>query len=89
MDDRARVAWCAVLGAVAGGLWGYFYLTEGGRQMRDQIEPRLDDFITEVRRLRGTVEKARAAANEGWQSLADALGDDTRGGNWQQGRASH
>jgi len=29
----------SVLGAVIGGLWGWLYLTEGGRRIRDQIEP--------------------------------------------------
>ena len=61
-------------GAVAGGVWGWLYLTEGGRRVRDQIEPRLDDFMTELTRMRGTVDKARSAANEGWRSLSDMTG---------------
>jgi hypothetical protein len=63
-----------VLGAVVGGVWGWLYLTESGRRVRDQIDPRLDDFINEVARMRGTVEKARTAANEGWRSLTDMAG---------------
>jgi hypothetical protein len=62
------------LGAVIGGVWGWLYLTEGGRRVRDQIEPRLDDFMSELTRMRGTVEKARTAANEGWRSLSDLTG---------------
>jgi hypothetical protein len=49
-------------------------MTEGGRRVRDQIEPRLDDFMHELTRVRGTVEKARTAANEGWRSLSDMAG---------------
>ena len=80
MDDRSRVLMAACLGAVAGGVWGYLYLTEGGRNLRDQIEPRLDDLIGEITRVRGTVEKARSAANEGWRSLSDITSG--QGGRW-------
>jgi hypothetical protein len=56
------------------------YLTESGRYVREQIEPRLDDLIGEMTRVRGTVEKARSAANEGWRSLSDITGG--QGGRW-------
>ena len=80
MDDRSRVLMATCLGAIAGGLCGWLYLTESGRRVRDQIEPRLDDFMNEVTRMRGTVEKARAAANEGWRSLGDIAGSSQ--GRW-------
>jgi hypothetical protein len=79
VDDRSRVLMTTVLGAVAGGVWGWLYLTESGRRVRDQIEPRLDDFMTELTRMRGTVEKARTAANEGWRSLSDMTGGAQQG----------
>jgi hypothetical protein len=68
-------------GAIAGGIWGWLYLTENGRTVRDQIEPKLDDFISEVSRVRGTVDKARSAASEGWKSLNDMAGA-TAGDRW-------
>lgn len=74
VNERSRVLMATVMGAVAGGVWGWLYLTEGGRRVRDQIDPRLDDFMNEVARMRGTVEKARTAANEGWRSLSDMTG---------------
>ena len=61
-------------GAAAGGLWGWLYLTEGGRRVRMQIEPKLDDFIRELSNVRGTVAKAKTAANEGWRSLNEMTG---------------
>jgi len=69
------------LGAVIGGVWGWLYLTQQGRRVRDQIEPKLDDFLSELTRARGTVEKARSAANEGWRSLSDIAGG-AQGGRW-------
>jgi hypothetical protein len=76
VDDRSRVLMATIMGAVAGGVWGWLYLTESGRRVRDQIEPRLDDFMGELTRMRGTVEKARTAANEGWRSLSDLAGGE-------------
>jgi len=69
------------LGAIIGGVWGWLYLTQQGRRVRDQIEPKLDDFLSELTRARGTVEKARSAANEGWRSLSDIAGG-AQGGRW-------
>jgi hypothetical protein len=66
------------MGAVIGGMWGWLYLTEKGRRVRDQIEPKLDNFISEMTRVRGTVEKARSAANEGWRSLGEMAGKQGR-----------
>ena len=74
MDERSRVLMATFLGAVIGGVWGWLYMTQQGRRVRDQIEPKLDDFIGELTRARGTVEKARNAANEGWRSLNDIAG---------------
>jgi hypothetical protein len=62
-------------------VWGFLYLTESGRSLREQIEPRLDDLIGEMTRVRGTVEKARTAANEGWRSLSD-ITSGQGGGRW-------
>ena len=78
MDERSRVLMATLLGAVAGGVWGWLYMTENGRRVRDQIEPKLDDFMNELTRVRGTVDKARSAANEGWRSLNEVAGGSTR-----------
>lgn len=74
VDERSRVLLATCLGAVAGGVWGWLYMTENGRRVRDQIEPKLDDFMREMHRMRGTVEKARSVASEGWRSLNDVTG---------------
>ena len=74
MDERSRVLAASLIGAVAGGVWGWLYMTENGRRVRDQIEPKLDDFVNEIGRIRGTVEKARTAATEGLRSLNDVTG---------------
>jgi hypothetical protein len=82
VDERSRVLMATFMGAVIGGTWGWLYMTESGRRVRDQIEPKLDDFINEIARMRGTVEKARTAANEGWRSLGEMAGNTQGGGRW-------
>ena len=81
MEERSRVLLATMIGAVAGGVWGWLYLTEKGSRVRTQIEPKLDDFVRELANVRGTVDKARTAANEGWRSLNDITGG-AQGGRW-------
>lgn len=69
MDDRTRVALATVVGAVAGTVFGYLYLTDGGRRLRAELEPGLDQVSDELRRIRRTVEKARQTALEGLQAF--------------------
>jgi hypothetical protein len=86
VDERSRVLLATCLGAAIGGAWGWLYLTEQGRRVRDQIEPKLDDFMRELTRMRSTVEKARMAADEGWRSLGEMAGQ--AGGQPSPGRRS-
>jgi hypothetical protein len=79
VDERSRVLTATLLGAVAGGVWGWLYLTEQGRRLRSQIDPKLDDFMRELQNVRGTVEKAKSAANESWRSLNDVAGASASG----------
>lgn len=83
MDDRGRILLSAVLGALAGGVAGYLYLTDDGRQVRERLEPGLDDVGRELRRLRGAVDRARVAAEEGWQTIEELTRPVSRdGGGW-------
>ena len=89
MEERSRVLLATMMGAVAGGVWGWLYLTERGARIRVQIEPKLDDFVRELSNARGTVAKARGAASEGWRSLNEITGAATGAaqGRWSaQGR---
>lgn len=73
MDERSRVLLSVALGAVAGGLVGFLYLTRRGRDVRDQLEPALDSFVDEIDRARATVEKARHAVAEGRRAFDDMV----------------
>lgn len=78
MNDKSRVLLSTLAGAAIGGLFGYLYLTAEGRRLRDEIEPRLDEFSREIRKLRSTVAKAQEVANEGWRSLNELIGEPER-----------
>ena len=71
MDDRSRILLSACLGALAGGVAGYLFLTEDGRRVRERLEPGMDDLLRELRSLRAAGDKARMAVNEGLEALED------------------
>jgi gas vesicle protein len=59
------------VGAVVGGVAGYLFLTEEGRQVRERLEPGMDNVLREVRGLRSAAEKARQAVGEGLKTVED------------------
>jgi gas vesicle protein len=70
-----KVVTATVVGAVIGGIAGYLFFTDRGRELRRQIEPALDDIARELNSFRGTLQRAAGVANEGWKLLNDTLGD--------------
>ena len=89
VSDWSRVLMASLVGAGAGAALGYLYLTEGGTRFRLQLEPRIDDFMSEIRRMRTTVEKARAAAGESWRTLGEVAGQPSGTGRWEETRGTH
>jgi gas vesicle protein len=73
VGDKAVAA--TIVGAIIGGIAGYLFFTERGRELRRQMEPALDDFARELNSFRGTVQRASSVASEGWKLLNEALGD--------------
>ncbi|NQW03803.1 MAG: YtxH domain-containing protein [Acidobacteria bacterium] len=60
VSDRTSILLGALAGAVVGGCMGYLFLTDEGRRLREDLEPRLADLATEVERARSLVKNARA-----------------------------
>jgi hypothetical protein len=73
----------AVLGgAVLGGLAGYLFFTDRGRQMLQRVEPAIEDFARELNTFRSTIQRAVDVASDSWGALNDATGPDRpRGSN--------
>ena len=77
MTDTSRTLTATSVGAIIGGLAGFLFFTSRGRALRAQIDPALEQFISELNQVRGTAMKAAAAASDGWKLLNDALADGT------------
>ena len=67
MNDDSRTIAATLAGAVIGGIVGYLFFTERGREVRRQVEPALDDIARELNSFRHTLRKAAGVAGEGWQ----------------------
>jgi len=85
VTDQSRVALAALLGGLAGGVWGYLFLTARGSRLRRELEPRLDDFIVETRRFRATLAKASEAANEGLDAVTELMRYEPSRDGWPRG----
>lgn len=55
MNDRTSILLSALAGAAVGGCVGYLFLTAEGRRLREDLEPKLKDLMTEFNRARSVV----------------------------------
>ncbi|MCR4373624.1 MAG: YtxH domain-containing protein [Acidobacteria bacterium] len=60
MNDRTSILLSALAGAVIGGCAGYLFLTDEGRRLREDLEPKLAGLADEIERARSMVKDARA-----------------------------
>ena len=60
MNDRTSILLSALAGAVIGGCVGYLFLTDDGRRLREDLEPKLTGLVNEFERARTMVKDARA-----------------------------
>ena len=65
MNEQSRVTAGAVVGALVGAAAAYLFFTDRGREMRDRIEPLVDDLRHEFTRFQRTFEKVGDMASEG------------------------
>ena len=75
MSDNSRAMAATIVGAVVGGIAGYLFFTDNGKELRRQVEPALEDIARELNSFRSTFEKAAGVATEGWRVLNEALGE--------------
>jgi gas vesicle protein len=67
-DSRAITAG-AILGAAIGAAASYLFFTESGKQVRERLEPAVDDLRREFARFQKTVEKLGEMANDGIRAV--------------------
>ncbi|MEO6222401.1 MAG: YtxH domain-containing protein [Vicinamibacterales bacterium] len=59
MNDQTSIFVSAVAGAVVGGCFGYLFLTDEGRRLRADLEPKLMDLVGELDKARTMVKDAK------------------------------
>jgi len=69
VSEQSRVMAGAVVGALVGATAAYLFFTDRGRELRDRIEPMVDDVRHEFARFQRTFEKVGDMANEGMRVL--------------------
>ena len=88
MSEQSRVMAGALVGAMAGAVAAYLFFTEGGRGIRDRIEPTVDDLRREFDRFQGTIAKLGDMANEGMRVVNEFQSARAQG-SFGQARTSH
>lgn len=78
MSERNHTAWVVALGAAVGGAVAYLFLTDRGRRLRAQFEPRVHDLVAELDKW-GAVEHLKrlsfmgpAAESPDWEDDPDS-----------------
>jgi gas vesicle protein len=60
VTERNAIVLSALAGAVIGGCAGYLLLTEKGRQVREELEPKLMALVNEFEKARSAVQSVKA-----------------------------
>jgi len=62
--DRTAVVIGALAGAVVGGMAGWLWLTDDGRRVRAQLEPRLQELAGQAAALQASARRVQSAARD-------------------------
>jgi gas vesicle protein len=69
VNEQSKVMAGTLVGALIGAAGSYLFFTERGRELRDRIEPAVDEMRHEFARFQGTIEKVGAMANDGLRMM--------------------
>lgn len=65
MNETRVMTAGAMVGALVGAAASYLFFTDRGREMRDRMEPAVDELRHEFGRFKKTIEKVGEMASEG------------------------
>ena len=88
MTERNAIWAGAAVGALVGAGAAYLFFTDTGRQMRDRMEPAVDDLMGEFQKFRRTIEKVGDMANDGLRAFNEFQQARSQS-QFPSGRTSH
>ena len=88
MNERQMVILGAFAGALVGAAAGYLFFTDHGRDMRNRMEPFVDEMGQEFTRFQRTIQKVGEMATEGMR-VVDEFNTARAQSNFGRGQTSH
>jgi len=79
----------ATVGALIGAAATYLFFTDGGKQVRDRLEPAVDDLRREFGRFQKTIEKLGEMANDGLRVVNEFNAARSQSSSFPGSRTSH
>jgi len=87
VSEQSQVVAGAVIGALVGAAAAYLFFTDGGKHIRDRMEPAVEELRHEFARFQKTIEKLGDMANEGVRVVNEFQA--ARQSTFPQARTSH
>jgi hypothetical protein len=78
VNERSAIWLGAIAGAVVGGALGYLYLSDRGRELREDLEPAVADLVAELRKGWEAAEQARQSLHDVWSAAPEPAADRAR-----------
>jgi hypothetical protein len=66
-NDKLMIALSTVVGAIAGGVAGYLFLTDSGRRSLRSLQPALDEIARDLGGVSQSLHGVTGAALTGWK----------------------
>jgi len=78
-NDKLMIAMSAAVGAVAGGVAGYLFLTESGRRSLRSFQPMLDELARDLGGVGQSLHGVTGAALSGWRLFDEFVNEVSTG----------
>ena len=88
MNESRVVVAGAIVGALVGAAAGYLFFTDAGKQVRNRVEPAVDELRRELGRFQKTIEKLGDMASDGLR-VVDEFNATRAESSFSNSRTSH
>ena len=88
MNESRVVVAGAIVGALVGAAASYLFFTDAGKEMRNRVEPAVDEMRRELGRFQKTIEKLGDMASDGLR-VVDEFNAARAESSFSNSRTSH